>query len=59
MSSLGLPSLGSFATSGVSTDVALAMTKKVMETQEQQGDKLVESMQAMATGLGQNIDILA
>ena len=48
----------SMQSSKVQNSVALALTKKVMDTQEQQGAQLVEMMSA-ATGLGNNLDVYA
>lgn len=58
LSSVALSGISS-STSGVQTSVALSLTKKAMDTEEMQGQQLVESMQAAATGIGQNIDIKA
>lgn len=49
----------SSASSGLQTSVALALTKKAMDTEEVQGQQLIQSMQAAATGVGQNVDIKA
>ncbi len=41
------------------TQVAFSVVDKAMDTAEQQGNQLVQQLQAMATGLGNNLDVRA
>lgn len=42
-----------------STAIDLALMSKVLDTAQESGDALVQMMEAAATGLGQNIDVMA
>lgn len=45
--------------SQLQTDVNIALLSKTFEIAETSGDELAKMMEAVATGLGQNIDVMA
>lgn len=59
MSSITAGAITAASGSNLQTGVALSLTKKAMEFDEQQGQELIQSMNAVATGLGQNVDMRA
>ncbi len=55
ISALSIPAY----TGTVSTGLEIAMMSKALDTAEIAGDALTRMMEAVATGLGQNMDIRA
>ena len=43
----------------IRTDVSFALMSKTLEIAEISGDELTKMMEAVATGVGQNIDVIA
>ena len=43
----------------IRTDVSFALMSKTLEIAEISGDELTQMMEAVATGVGQNIDVIA